>query len=130
MRLGLEAVKSLDADMRFSRRDGEIQVVVGHQPGDMLTVGESTSAATAIAKELLNLADLKILHGQDPSVARELAELLELGHIAEHLMADWATQRKGRALWCVGKQIYKVQTVLHPCPTHWRATAARKHLSP
>lgn len=37
----------------------------------MLTVGESTSAATAIAKELLNLADLKILHGQDPSVARE-----------------------------------------------------------
>ena len=34
--------------------------------------------------------------------------------IAEHLMADWATQRKSRALWCVGKQIYKVQTVLHP----------------
>ena len=29
-------------------------------------------------------------------------------------MADWATQRKGRALWCVGKHIYKVQTVLHP----------------
>ena len=114
MRLGLEAVKSLDADMRFSRRDGEIQFVVGHKPGDMLTVGESTSAATAIAKELLNLADLKILHGQDPSVARELADLLELGPIAEHLMADWATQRKGRALWCVGKQIYKVQTVLHP----------------
>ena len=80
----------------------------------MLTVGESTSAATAIAKELLNLADLKILHGQDPSVARELADLLELGPIAEHLMADWATQRKGRALWCVAKQLYKVQTVLHP----------------
>ncbi len=50
----------------------------------------------------------------DPSVAHELADLLELGPIAEHLMADWATQRKGRALWCVGKQIYKVQTVLHP----------------
>lgn len=50
MRLGLEAVKSLDADMRFSRRDGEIQFVVGHKPGDMLTVGESTSAATAIAR--------------------------------------------------------------------------------
>ena len=114
MRLGLEAVKSLDADMRFSRRDGEIQFVVAHKPGDMLTVGESTSAATAIAKELLNLADLKILHGQDPSVAHELADLLELGPIAEHLMADWATQRKGRALWCVGKQLYKVQTVLHP----------------
>ncbi len=114
MRLGLEAVKSLDADMRFSRRDGEIQFVVGHKPGDMLTVGESTSAATAIAKELLNLADVKILHGQDPRVAHELAELLELGPIAEHLMSNWATQRKGRALWCVGKQLYKVQTILHP----------------
>ena len=56
------------------------------------------------------------IHWMSPQTAaeRELAELLELGPIAEHLMADWATQRKGRALWCVGKQIYKVQTVLHP----------------
>lgn len=41
----------------------------------MLTAGESTSAATAIAKELLNLTDLKILHGQDPSVARSKQEM-------------------------------------------------------
>ena len=26
----------------------------------------------------------------------------------------WAVQGKGRALWCVGKQLYKVQTVLQP----------------
>ena len=70
--------------------------------------------ATGIAKELLNLADVKILHGQDPSVARELTELLGLGPIAEHLISDWASQRTGRALWCVGRQLYKVQTVLHP----------------
>lgn len=122
MRLGVDAVKSLDADLRFSRRDGEIQIVIGHKPGDMLTVGESTSAATAIAKELINLADIKILHGQDPVVAHELADLLNLGPIAEHLMADWATQRKGRALWCVGNQIYKVQTVLHPAAARFSYT--------
>jgi hypothetical protein len=114
MRLGLDAVKSLDADLRFSRRDGEIQILVAHKPGDMLTVGDSSSAAVAIAKDLLNLADTKILHGQDPSAAHQLAELLELGPIEEHLMTDWATQRTGRALWCVGRQTYRVQTVLHP----------------
>lgn len=114
MRLGLSAVKSLDADLRLSRRDGEIQYMIGHKPGDMLSVGEADSAATAIAKELLHLADIKILHGQDPTVASELEELLELGPIARNLVTDWATQRKGRAVWCVGDQLYKVQTFVHP----------------
>jgi hypothetical protein len=30
------------------------------------------------------------------------------------LVTGWAMQGKGRALWCVGEQHYKVQTVLHP----------------
>jgi len=38
MRLGTDAVKSLDADLRLSRRDGAIQIVVAHKPSDMLTV--------------------------------------------------------------------------------------------
>jgi hypothetical protein len=114
MRLGVEAVKSLDADLRLSRRDGEIQYMIGHKPGDMLSVGEADSAATAIAKELLHLADIKILHGQDPKIGDELEELLDLGPIARGLVTDWATQRKGRAVWCVGDQLYKVQTVVPP----------------
>ena len=32
MRLGTDAVKSLDADLRLSRRDGCIQVVIAHKP--------------------------------------------------------------------------------------------------
>ena len=72
------------------------------------------SQAVAIAKDLLHLADIKILHGQDPAVADDLDRLLGLGPIAQHLVTGWAMQGKGRALWCVGDQLYKVQTVLHP----------------
>ena len=114
MRLGLEAVKSLDADLRFSRRDGDIQLVIYHKPSDPMTAGAAGSQAVAIAKDLLHLADIRILHGQDLAVASELERLLGLGPIAQNLVTGWGMQGKGRALWCVGEQMYKVQTVLHP----------------
>ena len=47
-------------------------------------------------------------------MASELERLLGLGPIAQNLVTGWAMQGKGRALWCVGEQMYKVQTVLHP----------------
>ena len=67
-----------------------------------------------IAKDLLELADIKILGAQKPRVARELDSMLGLGPIAQDLVSGWAMQDKGRALWCIGDAMYKVQTVLHP----------------
>jgi hypothetical protein len=114
LRLGVEAVKSFDADLRLSRRDGDIQVAVAHKPSDPLAAGDAGSQAVAIARDVLHLADIKILHGQDPAVAGDLDRLLGLGPIAVDLVTGWAMQGRGRALWCVGDQAYKVQTVLHP----------------
>jgi len=114
LRLGPEAVKSFDADLRLSRRDGDVQFAVAHKPSDLLSAGDTGSQAVAIAKDLLHLADVKILHGQDLGVARELETLLGLGPMSRDLVTGWAMQGKGRALWCVGEQTYKVQTVLHP----------------
>ena len=114
LRLGPEAVKSFDADLRLSRRDGDIQFAVAHKPSDLLSAGDTGSQAVTIAKDLLHLADIKILHGQDAAVAAELETLLGLGPIARDLVTGWAMNGKGRALWCVGEQAYKVQTVLHP----------------
>jgi len=114
LRLGPEAVKSFDADLRLSRRDGDVQFAVAHKPSDLLSAGDTGSQAVAIAKDLLHLADVKILHGQDLGVARELENMLGLGPMARDLVTGWAMQGKGRALWCVGEQHYKVQTVLHP----------------
>jgi len=114
LRLGPEAVKSFDADLRLSRRDGDIQFAVAHKPSDLLSAGDAGSQATAIAKDLLHLADIKILHGQDQAVAVELERLLGLGPIAQNLVTGWAMQGKGRALWCVGDRHYKVTTLLHP----------------
>jgi len=114
LRLGPEAVKSFDADLRLSRRDGDVQFAVAHKPSDMLSAGDTGSQAQAIAKDLLHLADIKILHGQDPGVADELEKMLGLGPIARDIVTRWAMQDKGRALWCVGDQFYKTQTTLHP----------------
>jgi hypothetical protein len=114
LRLGVEAVKSFDADLRLSRSNGDIQVAVGHKPSDPLSAGDVGSQAVAIAKDLLHLTDIKVLHGQDLAVAEELDRLLGLGPIAQDLVTGWAMHGKGRALWCVGEQLYKVQTVLHP----------------
>ncbi len=114
LRLGPDAIKSFDTDLRLSRRDGDIQWAVGHKPGDLLSAGDAGSQAVAIAKDLLHLADIKILHGQDPAVTDDLDHLLGLSAPARHAITDWAMQGKGRALWCVGDQNYKVQTILHP----------------
>jgi hypothetical protein len=114
LRLGVEAVKSFDSDLRLSRNSGDIQIAVGHKPSDPLSAGDASSQAVAIAKDLLHLADIKVLHGQDLAVAQELDGLLGLGPIAQDLVTGWAMQGKGRALWCIGDQLYKVQTVLHP----------------
>jgi hypothetical protein len=114
LRLGVEAVKSFDADLRLSRRDGDIQFAVAHKPSDMLSAGDAGSQAAAIAKDLLHLADTKILHGQDQKVADELEALLGLSPIATSMVTDWCRQAPGRALWLVGEQVHKVQTVLHP----------------
>lgn len=114
LRLGVEAVKSFDADLRLSRSTGDIQIAVGHKPSDPLSAGDTGSQAVAIAKDLLHLADITVLHGQDPAVAEDLDRLLGLGPIAQNLVTGWAMQGKGRALWGVGDQLYKVQTILHP----------------
>lgn len=118
LRLGPEAVKSFDADLRLSRgvagRGGDIQWAVAHKPSDLLAAGDAGTQATTIAKDLLDLVDIKILGGQKPKVARELDALLGLGPLAQDLVTGWANQSPGRALWCVGESAYKVQTVLHP----------------
>ena len=114
MRLGTEAVKSFDQDLRLSRAAGDIQWANAHKPADLLSVGDTGSQAVTIAKDLLHLADIKILHGQDHGVAAQLEDLLGLGPIARDVVTRWAMQGKGRALWCVGEQQYKVATVLHP----------------
>jgi hypothetical protein len=118
LRLGVEAVKSFDADLRLSRgiagRGGDIQFAVAHKPSDLLSAGDAGSQAATIAKDLLDLADIKILHGQDKKVGEELDTMLGLGPKAQKLVTGWARQAKGRALWRVGESTYKVQTVLHP----------------
>jgi hypothetical protein len=113
-RLGVEAVKTLDSNLRLSRNEGDIQLVTYHKPSDPLSAGDQGSQAAQIAKDLLHLADVRILMGQDQEVAAELGHLLGLTRMQQDLVTGWAMQDKGRALWMVGDQCHKVQTVLTP----------------
>ncbi len=112
MRLGLGAVQSLDADLRLSRSDGAIQWIVAHKPSDLLSVGDAGSQAVAIAKDMLNLCDTKVLMGQDAAIGDELDTLLGLGPMQRDWVTGWARQRIGRGVWLVGERVFKVQTVL------------------
>jgi hypothetical protein len=114
MRLGVDAVKSLDADLRLSRRDGCVQVVVAHKPSDLLTVGDAGSQAVAIARDLIHLCSTKVLLGQDERIGDELSGLLGLTPMSERLVTHWATAAKGRALWLVGNRAFKVAAIRSP----------------
>jgi len=91
-----------------------VQIVAAHKPSDMLTVGDAGSQAVAIAKDLLHLCATKILLGQDDKIGDELSTLLGLAPMAEHLVTDWATAAKGRALWLVGGREFKGAPIRSP----------------
>lgn len=125
LRLGVDAVASFDADLRLSRSTGDVQIAVAHKPSDLLTAGDTGSQAVAIAGDLLHLADIRVLHGQDPATADDLDQLLGLGPTARTLVTGWAMHGTGRALWCVGPRHHQVQTVLHPDEHHLTNTNSR-----
>ena len=58
----------------------------------------------------------------------DLAGLLDLSEQAVGIVTDWCRQAPGRALWIVGEQLHKVQTVLHPAERAltWTNTALEK----
>lgn len=114
MRLGPGAVKSLDEDLRLSRTQGEIPITVMHKPSDGLAVGDAGSMEVQIAKDFMHLADVKILMGQDLGVAEEIDRMLGLGPSITGHLHRWCMQGKGRAIWSVGDQFFKIEPVLHP----------------
>ncbi|MCE0764126.1 ATP-binding protein [Pseudonocardia kujensis] len=113
MRLGLRAVHAVDSDLRLSRAERKIQLLVMHKPSDLLSVGAAGSQEFAIAKDLLALCSTRILLGQSTRVADELATELALTEREQDVAGGWAMERRGRALWKIENNPgYKVQTVL------------------
>lgn len=113
LRLGPKAVQTVDAELRLSRAEQKIQVLVGHKPSDFLSVGNAGSQEVAIARDLLALCSTRILFGQSTRVADELADDLGLAGKEHDVTTGWAMERTGRALWKIENNPgYKVQTVL------------------
>lgn len=113
LRLGTKAVQAVDSDLRLSRAEKKIQILVGHKPSDFLSVGDAGSQEVSIARDLLALCSTRILCGQSTRVADELANDLSLSSREQAVAAGWAMERRGRALWKIENQPgYKVQTVL------------------
>ncbi|MGQ0480439.1 MAG: ATP-binding protein [Pseudonocardia sp.] len=115
MRLGLRAVQAVDSDLRLSRAEKKVQILVMHKPSDPLSVGAAGSQEVAIAKDLLALCSTRILCGQSTRVADELADDFGLSEKEQQVITGWAMERPGRALWKIENHPgCKVQTVLSP----------------
>jgi hypothetical protein len=113
MRLGLRAVQAVDSDLRLSRAERKIQLLVLHKPSDLLSVGAAGSQEVSIAKDLLALCSSRILLGQSTRVGDELADELGLSEREQAVITDWAMEGPGRALWKLENSPgMKIQTVL------------------
>ncbi|WP_020502322.1 hypothetical protein [Sciscionella marina] len=111
--LGLRAVQAVDSELRLSRAERKIQVLVAHKPSDFLSVGASGSKEVAIAKDLLALCSTRVLFAQTTRVADQLAEELALSDKEQEVTTGWCDERPGRALWKIENRTgTKVQTVL------------------
>ncbi|MER7433664.1 MULTISPECIES: ATP-binding protein [Pseudonocardia] len=115
MRLGLRAVQAVDSDLRLSRAERKIQLLVMHKPSDLLSVGAAGSQEVSIAKDLLALCSTRILLGQSTRVGDELADELGLSEREQAVLTGWAMEGQGRALWKLeNRPGMKIQTVLSP----------------
>ena len=76
--------------------------------------GLGRAVATALVAEGAHVALLSRDAARLQAVADELRELLGLSDIATNIVTDWCRQKPGRALWIVGEQMFKVETILHP----------------
>ncbi|WP_224390417.1 ATP-binding protein [Pseudonocardia sp. ICBG1293] len=113
MRLGLRAVQAVDSDLRLSRAERKIQLLVMHKPSDLLSVGAAGSQEVSIAKDLLALCSTRILLGQSTRVGDELADELGLYEREQAVITGWAMEGPGRALWKLENSPgMKIQTVL------------------
>lgn len=131
MRLGLRAVQAVDSDLRLSRADRKIQILVMHKPSDPLSVGAAGSQEVTIAKDLLALCSTRILFGQSTRVADELAEDFALSEKEQDVTTGWAMERTGRALWKIENNPgHKVQTVLSSTEKHLFDTNAQLRARP
>lgn len=114
MRLGPESVKSLDSDLRLSRDEEQVQVLIAHKPSDMASVGERGSQASTMAEQLGALCDTKIMLAQEPEVADELRQSIGLTMRERDVIAKWCWKSRGRALWRIGDESKRIRGLSTP----------------
>lgn len=114
MRLGVNAIKSLDSNLRLSRDEKQIQMLIMHKPGDLMGIGGVGSEEASIAADFWSLCDTKISLGHSKTIAQQTGTQWGLSEQEENAIANWCNGKRGRALWRVGDHSFRVQTVLTP----------------
>lgn len=114
MRLGVNAVKSLDSNLRLSRDERKIEMLIMHKPSDLSSVGAAGSQEAAIAEDFWALCDTKVSLGHDKTIAQTTGEKWGLSSQEQAAIAGWCRRKKGRALWRIGDHSLRVETMLAP----------------
>lgn len=112
MRLGVSAIKSLDSNLRLSRDEKKVEMLIMHKPGDLMGIGGANSEEASIAQDFWSLCDTKISLGHSSSIADQTAAQWGLSDQESRAISNWCNRNQGRALWRVGDHSFRVQTVL------------------
>ena len=115
LRLGVEAVKSFDADLRLSRSDRRHPVSPsGTNPPTRCPPATPAPRPSPSPKTCCTWPTSRSCTAKTSPSPKTSTGSSASARSPSDLVTGWAMQGKGRALWCVGDQHYKVQTVLHP----------------
>lgn len=113
---GSSMIRKIDADLRLSRASGTIQVLATHRLNDFEAVGEASSQAVAIARDLISSCETRIQLAQDTKPLQITRDVIGLTDAECALISSWGAGERGRALWKVGSAggSHAVQLLLSP----------------
>ncbi|EGD44020.1 putative ATP-binding protein [Nocardioidaceae bacterium Broad-1] len=104
-------LRRMDAHWRLARHYGIANMLIFHKLSDLDNVGDSGSAARALASSLLANAETRIIYRQEADQLGDTAKLLGLTGSERDLLPTLGT---GQGLWRIKQRSFLCQHQVHP----------------
>lgn len=106
-------VRKTDSDLRLSRAQGTIQVLITHRLADFEAAGPAGSPEAAIAVNLVASCDTRVCFRQDTAPLAAVKEQVGLTDTECAHIESWTGQHAGRGIWKIGRAAsVVVQTIV------------------
>jgi type IV secretory pathway VirB4 component len=115
-------LRRMDAHWRLARHYGIANMLIFHKLTDLDNVGDSGSAARALASSLLANAETRVVYRQESDQLGTTADTLALTRTEQSLLPTLGT---GQGLWRIKDRSFIVQHQLHRAELALFDTSAR-----